>query len=187
MPEFYHKQSENESEINKSVDRDDNPIKTFITWIAPARPFRKKDRSYFTTSAIIVVLLILISLLAREYIIIGVIFAVVFVIYVLAFVPPDDVEYKISTQGITIGNHFYFWVDLNSFWFSKKEGFDILNITTNLRFPGRLMILVNADKVEDIKKIIGRYLPFHEIAPKSLMDDWADSLQKHFPLENPQK
>lgn len=185
MPEFYHKQPENEAD--ESTNRDDDPIKTFVTWVAPARPFRKKDRSYFTTIAIIAVLLILISLLAREYILIGVLFAVVFVIYVLAFVPPEDVEYKISTQGITIGGHFYFWVDLDSFWFTKKEGQDILNITTNLRFPGRLMILVNSDNVENIKKIIAKYLPFHEIAPKNLMDDLAESLQKHFPMENPQK
>jgi len=114
-------------------------------------------------------------------------FAFAFVIYVLAFVPPEDIEYKISTQGVTIGDHFYFWTDLNSFWFSEKEGYKILNVLTNLRFPGQLIILIKDDHVEEIKKVIARYLPFHEIAPKNLMDSWAQSLQKHFPLENPQK
>ncbi len=186
MPEFYH-QSSTSSPNDPARPDENDPIKTFVTWIAPARPFRRRDRSYFTTIAIIVVLLILICLLAREFILIGVLFAIVFVIYVLAFVPPEDVEYKISTQGITIRDHFYFWLDLASFWFTKKEGYDILNINTNLRFPGRLMILVNSDSVENIKKIVAKYLPFHEIAPKNLMDDLAEGLQKHFPLENPQK
>lgn len=186
MPEFYHKPTE-KSEY-KSSDRDDsNPVETFFTWTAPARPFRKRDRSFFTTVGIIIVLLALISFFAREYILIGVLFAFAFVIYVLAFVPPEDVEYKISTQGITIGDHFYFWTELNSFWFSEKEGNKILNVLTNLRFPGQLIILIKTDHVDEIKKRVARYLPFHEIAPKNLMDSWTASLTKHFPLENPQK
>lgn len=189
MPEFYHKPEEKKEDIGETpINQGENdPVRTFITWVAPSRPFRKKDRSYFTTIAIIVILLILISLLAREFILIGVLLAVAFVVYVLAFVPPSDVEYKISTQGITIGGHFYFWGDLNSFWFSKKEDFNILNVNTNLRFPGRLLILVEADKIENIKKIVAKYLLFYEIPPKNLMDDWSEGLQKHFPMENPQK
>jgi hypothetical protein len=186
MPEFYHKSSENTGEALPNQSETD-PVKTFMTWVAPSRPFRKKDRSYFTTIIIIIVLLILISILAREFILIGVLLAFAFVIYVLAFVPPEDVEYRISTQGITIGDHFYFWGDLDSFWFLKKEGLDILNVNTNLRFPGRLMILVEGDKIEVIKKIVAKYLLFYEIPPKNLMDDWAEKLQKNFPMESPQK
>ncbi|MDD2822572.1 MAG: hypothetical protein PHQ59_00675 [Candidatus Daviesbacteria bacterium] len=184
MPEFYHKPSEKNNDIR---DLDDDPVRTYLTWTAPSRPFRKRDRSFFTTIAIIFVLLILISFFAREYIFIGVLFAFAFMVYVLAFVPPEDVQYKISTQGITIGDHFYFWTDLNSFWFSEKEGYQILNVLTDLRFPGQLIILIQKDQLEEIKKVVARYLPFHEIAPKNLMDSWASSLQKHFPLENPQK
>lgn len=186
MPEFYHKPSEKNSSKTSGYD-DTNPIETFFTWAAPARPFRKRDRSFFTTVAIIIVLLALISFFAREYIFIGVLLALAFVIYVLAFVPPEDVEYKISTQGITIGDHFYFWTDLNSFWFSEKDGNKILNVLTNLRFPSQLIILVKGEQTEEIKKRVARYLPYHEIAPKNLMDSWAESLTKHFPLENPQK
>ncbi|MFA5932623.1 MAG: DUF5673 domain-containing protein [Microgenomates group bacterium] len=185
MPEFYHKSTENNERENQK--QEDDPVRTYLTWTAPARPFRKRDRSFFTTTAIILVLLVLISLLAREYIFIGVLLALAFVVYVLAFVPPEDVEYKISTQGITIGDHFYFWAELNSFWFSEKEGYKILNIATNLRFPSQLIILIKADHIEEVKKTVAKYLPFHEIAPKNLMDSWASSLQKHFPLENPQK
>src|SRR5687768_13306145 len=71
------------SEIDDSPD----PIRPLISWRAPARPFRQKDRTYYTTIAIIVVLLILIALLIQEFILVGVLLAIAFVAYVLGFVP----------------------------------------------------------------------------------------------------
>ena len=46
-------------------------IKTLISWEAPSRPFKKKDRSYYTTIAILVILLVLISFLFREFLLKG--------------------------------------------------------------------------------------------------------------------
>lgn len=190
MPKFFVRQPhDNPQNPHPDQNLDDldqkDPVRTLLSWQAPARPFRKKDRSYYTTITILVVLLILIALLAQQVLLIGVLLALTFVVYVLGFIPPEDVTYKISTQGVTIGDHFYFWLDLDSFWFSQKEGHQILNILTHFRFPGMLMLLIQDKSTEEMKKIVARYLPFHEIAPKSLMDKWADSLQKHFPLENP--
>lgn len=84
-------------------------IRTLLSWQAPARPFRKKDRSYYTTLAVIVILLVLILLLAKEFLLIATILSLAFVAYVLAFVPPNHIQYRISTQGITINEDFYFW------------------------------------------------------------------------------
>lgn len=191
MPKFFTKKTNQTKSQHRPIPQDNPPgvnlIKTYLSWKAPSRPFRKKDRSYYTTIAILVILLILIAILAREILLIGVLLALSFVAYVLGFVPPEDVEYKISTQGITIGDHFYFWADLDSFWFAEKEGQQILNILTHLRFPGQLMLVLDSQKENAVKKIVAKYLPFYEIAPKSLLDNWAQSLQKYFPLENPRK
>lgn len=172
-----------EFEQDQSLEQD--PVKTLLEWRAPARPFRKKDRSFYTTATILVVLVSLIVLLAGEMILIGALFAFLFLVYVLNSTPPEELEYRLSTQGVTIGNHFYHWQELDSFWFSEKEGFRILNILTQIRFPGVLIIVLGDRDQEEVKKIVARYLPFHEIAPKSLIDKWSESLQKHFPLENP--
>jgi len=159
-------------------------IKTLLSWEAPARPFRKKDRSYYTTSAILVILLILIAFLAHEFLLIGVLLALTFVAYVLAFVPPGNVLYRISTQGITIGEDFYFWHFLDSFWFKEKEKSKVLYIQTRFRFPAQLMLVMRGGDEEQAKKIIARFLPFVEKPYKSWMEKWAEGLQKHFPLEN---
>ncbi|OGE28312.1 hypothetical protein A2867_04845 [Candidatus Daviesbacteria bacterium RIFCSPHIGHO2_01_FULL_40_11] len=159
-------------------------IKTLMSWQAPARPFRKKDRSYYTTIAILAILLIMIAFLAQEFLLIGVILSFTFVAYVLAFVPPKEITYTISTQGITVGEDFYFWHFLDSFWFKEKDGSKVLYIQTMLRFPVQLMLVLREEDEEKVKKIVARFLPFHEKPYKSWMEKWSESLQKHFPLEN---
>ncbi|MBI2599816.1 hypothetical protein HYW43_02765 [Candidatus Daviesbacteria bacterium] len=159
-------------------------IRTLLSWEAPARPFRKKDRSYYTTLAIIVILLVLILLLAKEFLLIATLLALTFVAYVLAFVPPHSINYRISTQGITIGEDFYFWHFLDAFWFSQKEGAKVLHIQTRLRFPAQLMLVLQGVDEEKIKKVVARFLPFVEVPYKSWLEKWSEGLQKNFPLEN---
>jgi len=163
-------------------------IKTFLSWEAPSRPFKKKDRSYYTTIAILVVLVCLIAFLFREFLLMGVLLALAFVTYVLAFVPPHDIKYRISTQGITIGEDFYFWHFLDAFWFKQKDGSKVLHIQTRLRFPAQLMLVLGSpaggQDEEKIKKLVARFLPYVEVPYKSWMEKWSESLQKNFPLEN---
>ncbi len=159
-------------------------VKTLLEWEAVSRPFRKKDRSYYTTSAVIVILLCLILLLASEFLLIAVVLALTFVAYVLAFVPPHPIKYRISTQGITIGEDFYFWHFLDAFWFKEKEKHKILIIQTSIRFPGQLMLVLGDQNEEKVKKIVARFLPYIEVPYKSWMEKWSEGLQKHFPLEN---
>ena len=168
-------------------------IKTLFSWTAPARPFRKKTRSYYTTLAVIVVLLVLILFLAKAFLLIATLLSLTFVTYVLAFVPPPVIEYGISTQGVIIGEDFYFWHFLDSFWFKHKEGLSVLHIQTRLRFPAQLMLVLSNHEgtgpanEEKIKETVGKFLPFHERPYKSWMEKWTESLQKNFPLENTHK
>src|SRR5438105_2897615 len=104
MPEFFEpekmlKQVQHDNEDEPLVPKmgDAGEIRTLLTWHASSRPFRKKDSSYYRTIAILVSLLVIIALFAHEFLLILVILALMFVSYVLAFVPPSDVDYKIST------------------------------------------------------------------------------------------
>lgn len=177
MPKFFKQ--------NLLSSDETDPVKTWLAWEAPSRPFRKKDRSYYTTTAILVVLVSLVALLAGEKMLIGALFAFIFLVYVLSFTQPEVISYKISSQGITVEDHFYHWQELDSFWFSEKDGFGLLNVMTRFRFPGVLLLVLGETSREEVKKVCAKYLPFQEIAPKSTLDKWAEGLQKHFPLENP--
>ena len=192
MPKFFRKEQvqheENlpEGEFHPKIG-EAGEVKTLLEWVAPSRPFRKRDRSYYTTIAILVILLALIAFLASEFLLIGVILSLAFVAYVLAFVPPEDITYRISTQGITIKDRFYFWHYLDAFWFKKKDGQNIMFVQTRLRFPAQLMLVMGKQPEEEVKKTVARFLPFHEMPRTTFLDRWAEGLQRNFPLENPHK
>lgn len=187
LPEHATKPINHLSDEEHTFEKGPNPIRTLLSWKAPARPYRKKDRSYYTTVGILLILVCLIAFFIGERLLIGAVLAVGFVVYVLNFVPPEEIENKISTQGLTMGDHFYHWNELDSFWIEEKDGHKVLSVLTLLNFPGLLMLLLDNVNEEDVKTVCARYLPFHEIVPKSMARKWADSLQKHFPLENPHR
>ena len=174
-------------EIDPFLENYYDPVRILISWTAASRPYRKKERSYYTTVALLIGIISVALFAWGERLSIVALLALGFLVYVLNFVPPGDVEYKISTQGITIGEHFYHWEELDSFWFSEKDGHKILNILTKFRFPGLLIMVIGDTPQDEVKRVVARYLPFHEIAPKTMLEKWSESLQKRFPLETPHK
>lgn len=157
-------------------------LKTLLSWSAPVRPFKKRDREYYTTIAAIVFLLAVILLFLKEWLLIAVLVALMFVSYVLATVPPEKVEHEITTRGIVTGGKSFKWEELTRFWFSKKWKDNILHIDTNLRFPSRLMMLLGAVEEKKIKDLLKTKVQFEE-PEETFMDRSADWLQKKVPLE----
>src|SRR3989344_2709996 len=157
---------------------------TLLTWKSPSRPFKKREKEFFTTIAAIVFLLAVILVFVKEFLLIGAIIALSFVAYVLATIPPEVVEHRISTLGIDSVNHFYKWEELVSFWFSERWSQPILMVQTKLRFPGRLVILFEEKDKEKIKTELSKYLNFKEKPEKNWMDDVAKWLGEKVPLEN---
>ncbi len=173
--------------INDPEYSEYDPVRELLTWQAPARPHMVRGRSFYTTVATLVILLSCIAFFFQEWLLIGAMIALGFLVYVLNFVAPSDIIYKFSTQGVTIGDHFYHWEELDSFWFEKKGEQHLMYILTRFRFPGMLILVIGETDQDRIKKTAAIYLPFREIAPKSQFDKWTESLQKYFPLENPNK
>lgn len=137
-------------------------VKELFSWIAPSRIFIPRDKKWFTNIFIIVLIVGVILLFLREFMLIGVVFAVTFVGYVLATVPPQEVGNKITSHGLTTAEHSYVWNELADFWFSKKYGEFLLNINTVIGFPGRLTMIVKEYDIEKIKNLLADYLPFRE-------------------------
>ncbi len=158
------------------------PLRDLLVWEAPARPFKKRDREYFTTIAAIVLLLAVILLFIKEWLLIGVILALMFVSYALATVPPAKVTYKITTRGVTIDDKHYSWQQLYRFWFSETWGNEILNIDTYMIFPKKLQLMLGANKQDEVQAIVEKYLSL-EKPKKSAIDKVSSWLQEKVPLE----
>ncbi|HUS51879.1 MAG TPA: hypothetical protein VMX77_00230 [Candidatus Bathyarchaeia archaeon] len=157
-------------------------LKTLLSWQSAARPFKKRDREYFTTIGAIVFLLAVILLFLKEWLLIAVIIALMFVAYILSSVPPEEVDHQVTTRGIKTGNRHYDWEDLGSFWFSERWKQAILHVGTKLRFPGQLLILLGSQDKEEIKNVLGKHLDFTEPEP-TWMDNAAGWLSRKVPLE----
>lgn len=165
-------------------ERDElSPVEDLLSWQAPSRPYRKKDRSFFTTAIVLVVLISLLAFLIDTPLLAVALVALLFVAFVLNYVPPQDINYKISAQGVTIGNRFYHWRDLNSFWVGHQDGSDMLYIRTKYQFPPVLIVLLGPIPTDKAIRACAHFIPYQEIPPRSVFDSWTKNLQKHFPLE----
>lgn len=157
-------------------------LKTLLKWMAPVRPFKKRDREYYTTIAAIVFLLSVILLFLKEWLLIAVMIALMFVAYVLATVVPESVEHELTTRGIVTGGKLYKWEDLVRFWFSHKWHDTILHLDTKLKFPGRLMLLLGDQDEVKVKEMIQTRVQY-EVPAETFMDRSAKWLSAKIPLE----
>ncbi len=149
-------------------------IKTLISWKSPLRVFKKRDKKHFTNLILVVFIISLVLIFFKEFLLVGVILALVFVAYVNSSVEPPEFEHKITTKGITSGGHTYLWGELTEFWLVKKDGRTVLNIDTKVRFPGRLFVVLNDDIVEEVRRDLSKYLPFREEQKVTWLDRLTD-------------
>lgn len=157
------------------------PEKDILSWQAPSRPFKKRNKKYFSTIFIIALLVSLILGFAGQLYAIAVVVAVSFLAYTLSVVPPQEITYKISTWGIRVENTLYYWEELGRFWFTEKYGFDLLNIES-ARFPNRITILIGDQDKELLTTILQEVLLQQKPEP-TLYEKAADWLQEKIPLD----
>ncbi len=174
MPEEKPKETEPEKEAPKEV-------KTLLVWESPLRTFKRRDYRYFQTVGLILLLIAVIAIFIQEFLLIGVLLALFFVLYVLGTVEPEKVEHRITTQGVTTAGKSYVWNELSDFWFSDKLGSLVLNIDTKVRFPSRLLILVPYLERDKVKETLIKYLPFKEEVPTSWMDNTVEWFTSKLP------
>lgn len=158
-------------------------VKTLLEWKAPGRPFKKRRKEYYLSALLIVLLLEIIAFLFSQYLLMLVIASLLFVAFALVSIPPHDFSYKISTEGITIEDHFYLWQELYDFYFKKRDGSEVLLVRTRTLLPTPLTLTLGDLDKEKVKQILLPYLPFREVIKPTFMEKSADWLSKNFPLE----
>lgn len=160
------------------------PVKeeVLLVWEAPERPFKKRDREYYTTIGIIVFLVSIILFFAGQFLPIAVVVSFAFLSYVLASVPPEKVKHQITNKGIRSGEKLYTWNDLGRFWFTTRFQQPILNIEHNHAIITKLILLLGDEKKETVSQILEQYL-VQETPTPTWWDNAAVWLQEKFPLE----
>ncbi|HSA83617.1 MAG TPA: hypothetical protein VLF20_01890 [Patescibacteria group bacterium] len=165
-----------------------NDVHTYLSWEAPGRPFKERSRQFFINASFLMFVILLILFLFSQYVLMGVVLALVFLAFALASVPPRTFQYKISSQGILIEKSFFIWEELYDFYFYKHHGVETVHITTKTLFPGELTLTLGEDVTEhDIKSVLLHYLPFREYVEPTWIEKAGDWLDRTFPLERAPK
>lgn len=168
---------------NKEQDNHPHAVKTILEWSAPGRPFRKRGRQYYLTSLLITLLVEIILFLFSQYLLMLVVLSFIFVAFTLASVAPSNFKYRISSEGITIQDHFFLWQELYDFYFKKREGVDVVHIRTHSFLPGELTLTLGDIDREHVKSALLPYLPYREFIKPTFMEKSGDWLAKNFPME----
>ena len=85
------------------------PERDLVTWTAPARPFKRRDRQFYVTTFAIAGIVSLVLFLAEGAMPVILIISLVFLYYVLSTVEPESIEYKITNRGIKIAGRLTPW------------------------------------------------------------------------------
>lgn len=158
-------------------------ITTFLSWHAPGRPYKKHSIEYFTNIFLIVMAVEIIIFLFHQYLFMALVFSLAFLAFALAVVPPRNLFYRISSQGVRIEDHYFIWDELYDFYFMKSHGQDILYIRTKDYFPGELTIVLGDISAQQVKKVLLNFLPYREYVKPTFIEKAGNWLEKNFPLE----
>ncbi len=170
--------------MNKSVgDKDEKQEEVYLTWSSPSRLFKKRDKEYFTNIAAIVFLLSIILVFAREFVLIASVISIVFLVYVLSTVPPEEVQHKVTNLGIESAGHFYRWEELMEFWFETQWGQTMFVLRPYV--GTRIIVLLGVQKEEKVRELVARHIPFREVPDKTWVDNAASWLTQKIPLDKP--
>ncbi len=160
------------------------PEETLVEWDAPARPFKKRNRQFFSTIIIIAILISLILFFAGQVLPVAVVISIVFLVYVTAVIPPQNLHYKLTNYGIYIEKEAFSWLSMGRFWFDDKSGQRVLEIEL-YKFPGRLtFVLVDGQtpREKDLAEVLSEVL-LQEKPEPTTYEKVADWLKDKVPLE----
>ncbi|MBI2010215.1 MAG: hypothetical protein HYS86_03505 [Candidatus Chisholmbacteria bacterium] len=167
---------------SEPLEKSYRDLEVLLKWKSQARPFKKRDREYYTTIGAIVFLVAVVLIFLKQWLLIAVLVALAFLSYVLAAVPPGEVEHFLTNKGVVTGGKMYPWKDLKQFWFGKKWGERYVEVVTKSGFPGRLVLLLGEQDEGTVEKLLGKWL-WKEKPAEGSVDRMARWLSKKVPLE----
>ena len=142
-----------------------------------------RSKEFYRTALALVALVSIILVCIGEFLLIGVILATCFVIYVLGTVPPENIKHQITTLGIETAGHFHKWEEMREYWFDEKAGQRMLIVRMILGFPSHLQLLLGSANETRIKELLADRIQFREKPERTFLDNAATWLSQKIPLE----
>lgn len=144
-------------------------IKLF-QWKAPIRTKVVFEKKSFFAFVLATLLFIVFLAILQKYLLMLAIVSLLFFIYVAGTTDPEVVTHQIRARGIEAFDRFYDWFMLDEFWFTNKNGQDILMIDTKLRYPSRLIMLIETKDRGALFMLLQDKLLYRDIKSQNSLD-----------------
>ncbi len=162
------------------------PLRDLFVWRSLSRPPIVLEKEAYTTVVSVCILLSVVVAFFQEWFLILLTWGGLFLIVSLSKLPPEEVEHRITTQGVISLGHEYLWIQLGPFWFTDKGNYKLLHLSEeDNNFFGTHIIIVPNELEEKVRNTLVKYLPYIEVPEKSRMDKLSDWLAAKLNLESP--
>ena len=168
--------------VNNTVDN--SPLtnvqsKIIYEWIAPSRPFKRRDREFYVTLITISTVVGLIIFFTEGWMPVILLISLIFLFYVMNTIQPDNIKYQITNSGIKVAGRLTEWRLITRFWFTKRTNSELVVFELK-SLPGRLELVITPDDKEKIKEAAAKFVIEEEASP-SFLDKTTDLIAKKLP------
>lgn len=160
-----------------------NSVRTLLSWHAPDRIHHRKGRAYYINIILIILILEVLLFLFHQFTLMILLVTLGFLSFSLAIMPPNIIRYRISNQGISLDESFFLWQELYDFYFTIREGENVLHIRTVDYYPGEVVLHLGELHKDQLISLLLPYLPYRESVRKTFMEKSGDWLSRTFPLD----
>ncbi len=155
--------------------------KVLFEWSAMDRPHKVWSKDFYSTVIVMAFLISVILFFIEGLLPVMVVWAVVFMMWSMNKVQPQKTDYAITTWGLRMKEGAYRFEEMNLFWFEDRWGSRLLRIYVT-RMPWQLVIVINKEDEEEIRKLLVRSVAY-EVPTPSMMDKAVKWLGEKMPLE----
>jgi hypothetical protein len=139
-------------------------------WTAPVRIKYIFDFRTFLIIVSVILLFILYLAILGHYTFMGVMIALVFFIYVAGATEPILSTHRITARGVESFEKLYEWFMLGEFYFTVKDGHNMLIIETKLRFPTKLIMLLDVKERQPLFVLLQDKLLYKDLRNRNFIE-----------------
>jgi MFS superfamily sulfate permease-like transporter len=150
-------------------------------WESYERPVKKWSREFYSSVIVMAFLASIIFYFIEGIMPVLVIWAMVFMLWAMSRTEPRMEKYAITTWGLKTKEKTYRFEEMNNFWFETKWGGRLMRINL-IRVPWHIVIVINPDNEDQIKKLMLQKIIFQE-PQVTVIDRIVKWLGDKIPLE----
>lgn len=129
-----------------------------INWKAPEYIHTEKNSDWYWIVGIITISIALIAIILNNIIFAILIIVSMFTLTLYASRRPENIDIEINEKGISVGQTYYPYGNLESFWVETKDKFPRIIILPKKTVSSYIIILIKDADPEEIRDFLSNYL-----------------------------